>query len=169
MPKLITVFGSTGNQGGSVIRAILAHPQLSKDWKIRGITRNANKPDAQALAAQGVEMISVRPPLSPSPPPIHTLTLTPGRSQLPRLPPRRPDQLHRRLRRNKLLGKSLARARSPTRPQPDRRLPRRRRRAPHLVHAAVRVQDHSGQTVQPAPLRQQSHGRGVHPARRAAG
>jgi uncharacterized protein YbjT (DUF2867 family) len=55
---LITVFGSTGNQGGSVVRAILNHPQLSKEWKIRGITRNANKPDAQALVKKGVEMVS---------------------------------------------------------------------------------------------------------------
>jgi uncharacterized protein YbjT (DUF2867 family) len=60
MTKLITVFGSTGNQGGSVVRAILNHPELSKEWKIRGITRNANKPDAQALVKQGVEMVSVR-------------------------------------------------------------------------------------------------------------
>jgi uncharacterized protein YbjT (DUF2867 family) len=60
MTKLITVFGSTGNQGGSVVRAILKHPELSKEWKIRGITRNANKPDAQALVKQGVEMVSVR-------------------------------------------------------------------------------------------------------------
>jgi uncharacterized protein YbjT (DUF2867 family) len=59
MTKLITVFGSTGNQGGSVVRAILNHPELSKEWKIRGITRNASKPDAQALVAQGVEMVSV--------------------------------------------------------------------------------------------------------------
>jgi uncharacterized protein YbjT (DUF2867 family) len=56
--KLITVFGSTGNQGGSVVRAILNHPQLSKEWKIRGLTRNASKPDAQALANKGVEMVS---------------------------------------------------------------------------------------------------------------
>lgn len=59
MAKLITVFGSTGNQGGSVVRAILNHSELSKEWKIRGITRNANKPDAQALVKQGVEMVSV--------------------------------------------------------------------------------------------------------------
>lgn len=57
MSKLITVFGSTGNQGGSVVRAILQHPELSKTWKIRGITRNPNKPDAQAMIAQGVEMV----------------------------------------------------------------------------------------------------------------
>lgn len=59
MTKLITVFGSTGNQGGSVVRAILSHPQLSKEWKIRGITRNPNKPDAQQMIAQGVEMVQV--------------------------------------------------------------------------------------------------------------
>lgn len=60
MTKLITVFGSTGNQGGSVVRAILNHPTLSKEWKIRGITRNINKPDAQAMVAKGVEMVQVR-------------------------------------------------------------------------------------------------------------
>jgi uncharacterized protein YbjT (DUF2867 family) len=62
MSKLITVFGSTGNQGGSVVRAILAHPQLSQQWKIRGVTRNPNKPDAQAMIAKGVEMVQVHKP-----------------------------------------------------------------------------------------------------------
>lgn len=56
-----TVFGSTGNQGGSVVRAILNHPQLSKEWKVRGITRNPNKPDAQAMVAKGVETVAVCP------------------------------------------------------------------------------------------------------------
>jgi uncharacterized protein YbjT (DUF2867 family) len=59
MTKLITVFGSTGNQGGSVVRAILNHPSLSKEWKVRGVTRNPNKPDAQAMVAKGVEMVAV--------------------------------------------------------------------------------------------------------------
>ncbi|CAN9110883.1 unnamed protein product [Alternaria alternata] len=58
MTKLITVFGSTGNQGGSVVRAILNHPQLSKEWKVRGVTRNPDKPDAQAMVAKGVEMVT---------------------------------------------------------------------------------------------------------------
>jgi uncharacterized protein YbjT (DUF2867 family) len=57
MSKLITVFGSTGNQGGSVVRAILAHPELSRTWKVRGITRNPSKPDAMELTSQGVEMV----------------------------------------------------------------------------------------------------------------
>lgn len=59
MSKLLTVFGATGNQGGSVIKAVLADAVLSKEYKIRGITRDVTKPAAQALTAQGVEMISV--------------------------------------------------------------------------------------------------------------
>ncbi|KAH8660348.1 nmrA family transcriptional regulator [Xylariales sp. PMI_506] len=58
MSKLITVFGSTGNQGGSVIRAILAHPELSRSWKIRGITRDPSKPNAVELSQQGVQMVA---------------------------------------------------------------------------------------------------------------
>lgn len=58
MVKHITVFGATGNQGGSVIRAILAHPELSKHWKIRGVTRDPSQPNAIALSAQGVHVIT---------------------------------------------------------------------------------------------------------------
>lgn len=61
MTKLITVFGSTGNQGGSVVRAILADPVLSKEYKIRGVTRDVSKEAAKKLSAQGVEMITVCP------------------------------------------------------------------------------------------------------------
>lgn len=59
MSKLITVFGATGNQGGSVIKHILADPTLSKAFTIRGITRDVSKPAAQALADQGVELRAV--------------------------------------------------------------------------------------------------------------
>lgn len=59
MSKLITVFGATGNQGGSVIKHLLADPFLSQEFKIRGITRDTSKPAAQALAAKGVETIAV--------------------------------------------------------------------------------------------------------------
>ncbi|KAK2753334.1 hypothetical protein FQN55_003463 [Onygenales sp. PD_40] len=58
MSKIITVFGATGNQGGSVIRYILADPVLSKEFKIRGITRDTSKPSAKALAEKGVEVVT---------------------------------------------------------------------------------------------------------------
>ncbi|KAF2844640.1 NmrA family transcriptional regulator [Plenodomus tracheiphilus IPT5] len=58
MSKLITIFGATGNQGGSVITSILADPVLSKEFKIRGITRDTSKPAAQALVAKGVEIVA---------------------------------------------------------------------------------------------------------------
>ncbi|KAH7137641.1 hypothetical protein EDB81DRAFT_901036 [Dactylonectria macrodidyma] len=56
MPKLLTVFGATGNQGGSVIRAVLADSVLFKEFTVRGITRNASKPAAKDLASKGVEI-----------------------------------------------------------------------------------------------------------------
>lgn len=57
MSKILTVFGATGLQGGSVISAVLASPTLSKTFKIRGITRDPSKPSGQALAAKGVEPV----------------------------------------------------------------------------------------------------------------
>ncbi|KAK9477273.1 hypothetical protein V1514DRAFT_283464 [Lipomyces japonicus] len=58
MTKIITIFGATGNQGGSVVRAILADPVLSKQYKIRGVTRDSTKPAAKALADKGVEVVN---------------------------------------------------------------------------------------------------------------
>lgn len=60
MSKIITVFGATGNQGGSVVQNILADSVLSKEFKIRGVTRDVNKPNAQKLTSMGVEMVTVR-------------------------------------------------------------------------------------------------------------
>ncbi|KAG6033259.1 hypothetical protein E4U19_006731 [Claviceps sp. Clav32 group G5] len=57
MSKILTVFGATGIQGGSVIRAILADKALSREFTIRGITRDVNKPAAQALTAKGVQVV----------------------------------------------------------------------------------------------------------------
>lgn len=59
MSKIISVFGATGNQGGSVIRAILNDSKLSSEFKIRGITRDTSKPASKALEAKGVEMVVV--------------------------------------------------------------------------------------------------------------
>ncbi|KAH8152588.1 uncharacterized protein LAJ45_03429 [Morchella importuna] len=57
MSKILVVFGATGNQGGSVIRSVLADPKLSKEFKIRGVTRDPSKPAAQKLAEQGVDVV----------------------------------------------------------------------------------------------------------------
>ncbi|KAM0262142.1 hypothetical protein ACHAQJ_001885 [Trichoderma viride] len=57
MSKVLTVFGATGNQGGSVVQAVLADPVLSKEFRIRGVTRDVNKPGAKKLASKGVELV----------------------------------------------------------------------------------------------------------------
>ncbi|KAJ9661171.1 hypothetical protein H2198_002115 [Neophaeococcomyces mojaviensis] len=54
--KLLTVFGATGNQGGSVISTILGNSTLSSQFALRGITRNTSSARAQALASKGVEL-----------------------------------------------------------------------------------------------------------------
>lgn len=65
--KIITVFGATGNQGGSVVTSFLQDPKLKDDWTVRAVTRDTTKPAAQKLAAQGAEVVSVSPP-PPTPP-----------------------------------------------------------------------------------------------------
>ncbi|KAH8734214.1 hypothetical protein BGZ61DRAFT_341837 [Ilyonectria robusta] len=52
--SLITVFGATGAQGGSVVR------QLLKDnrWKVRGVTRDVNSEKSKELASKGVEVVA---------------------------------------------------------------------------------------------------------------
>jgi len=59
MSKLITVIGSTGTQGGSVIKSILNDPELSKEYKIRGITRDPSKSSGEKLKNKGVDLVKV--------------------------------------------------------------------------------------------------------------
>ena len=49
--KIIAVTGATGQQGGAVARKLLAD-----GWKVRALTRDVNKPDAQELASLGAEV-----------------------------------------------------------------------------------------------------------------
>ncbi|KAK1528848.1 Pex13 protein [Colletotrichum costaricense] len=56
--KIITVFGATGAQGGSVVNIFLNDAKLSKDWQVRGVTRDATKDSSKALAAKGVEVVA---------------------------------------------------------------------------------------------------------------
>ena len=59
MSKLLTVFGATGQQGGSLINYVLKNPELSKIYKLRGITRDVSKPASVALKDKGVEVVKV--------------------------------------------------------------------------------------------------------------
>lgn len=57
MTNLLVVFGATGQQGSSVISKVLEDAELSKTYKVRGLTRDPLKPDAQALSKRGVEVV----------------------------------------------------------------------------------------------------------------
>ena len=54
--KIIAVLGSTGSQGGGLVRAILADP--SGGFAARAITRDTKKDKAKALAAKGAELVT---------------------------------------------------------------------------------------------------------------
>jgi len=53
---VIVVSGVTGQQGGSVVKALASS---SKSYRVVGITRDASKPSAQKIAEQGVKMVSI--------------------------------------------------------------------------------------------------------------
>jgi uncharacterized protein YbjT (DUF2867 family) len=57
MSKILTVLGATGVQGGSAARAVFNYPQLSKEYKVRTITREATKPASKALEEKGIDVI----------------------------------------------------------------------------------------------------------------
>lgn len=76
MSKLLAVFGATGLQGGSVVDYVLQHPELSKTYRLRGITRDVSKPAAVALKEKGVELVKVGALL------FSLFTLSMGRSYL---------------------------------------------------------------------------------------
>ncbi|KAJ6602558.1 NAD(P)-binding protein [Mycena vulgaris] len=53
---LVVVVGVTGNQGGSVVKALA---ESDKPYRIRGLTRDVTKPAASVLADAGVEMVGI--------------------------------------------------------------------------------------------------------------
>ena len=57
MSKILTVFGATGQQGGSVVEYVINDPELSKQYKVRAITRDLTKPAAKTLQHKGVEVV----------------------------------------------------------------------------------------------------------------
>lgn len=54
-PKLVTIYGATGNQGGSVARSLLADE--SGAFAVRGTTRKPDSESAKALSAAGAEVV----------------------------------------------------------------------------------------------------------------
>jgi uncharacterized protein YbjT (DUF2867 family) len=57
--KILTVFGATGTQGGSVVKSILDDPKTASEYSIRAVTRDASKPTARKLAELGAEVVTV--------------------------------------------------------------------------------------------------------------
>lgn len=55
--RILTIFGATGKQGGSVIDIVLARPELSTKYALRGITRDPSSSKSQQLASSGVEVV----------------------------------------------------------------------------------------------------------------
>lgn len=55
--KTVVVFGATGNQGGSVAKALLKDSRTAQQFKVRAVTRDPSKPTAQALVEQGAEVV----------------------------------------------------------------------------------------------------------------
>lgn len=53
--RLITVYGATGSQGGSVIVSLLQNK--TSGFTLRGITRNPRSTKASDLKSKGVEVI----------------------------------------------------------------------------------------------------------------
>lgn len=53
MPKLVAVVGSTGVQGGSVVRALLA----DSAYTVTAVTRNSRSESAKALSSKGVRVV----------------------------------------------------------------------------------------------------------------
>lgn len=58
MSKTLVVFLATGNQGGSVINKVLSDEALSKEFKVRGISRDTELEKAKALKQRGVDMVT---------------------------------------------------------------------------------------------------------------
>jgi uncharacterized protein YbjT (DUF2867 family) len=57
MSKILVVINATGQQGGSVIETVLGDAELSKEYSIRGTTRDPSKPKAQEISKKGVEIV----------------------------------------------------------------------------------------------------------------
>lgn len=58
MSKILVVFGATGQQGGSVVDSVLTDPELSKQYTIRALTRDATKSVSKVWQGKGVDVVA---------------------------------------------------------------------------------------------------------------
>ncbi len=58
MSKILVVFGATGQQGGSVVDAVLKDPELLKQYTICALTRDVTKSVSKALQGRGVDVVA---------------------------------------------------------------------------------------------------------------
>ncbi|KAK4196428.1 NmrA-like family-domain-containing protein [Triangularia verruculosa] len=56
--NIITVFGATGVQGGSVADIFLHDPKLTSNWTVRAVTRDITKESAKQLQQKGADVIA---------------------------------------------------------------------------------------------------------------
>ncbi|KAL9003241.1 MAG: hypothetical protein Q9188_003881 [Gyalolechia gomerana] len=56
--RIITVLGSTGKQGGSVVKRILGDSKASSQFHVRAVTRDPSKDSAKYLASLGAEVVA---------------------------------------------------------------------------------------------------------------
>ena len=54
--EVLTIFGVTSNQGGSIINLVLARPDLAAKYSLRGITRSLTSDKSQTLTSNGIEL-----------------------------------------------------------------------------------------------------------------
>jgi len=57
MSKTFVVFGATGQQGGSAVDFVLNDSKLSKEFKVRALTRDPSSASSQALKQKGAEVV----------------------------------------------------------------------------------------------------------------
>lgn len=57
--NIITVFGATGTQGGSVADIFLQDPKLKSSWSVRAVTRDTTKESAKKLQQKGAVVVAV--------------------------------------------------------------------------------------------------------------
>jgi hypothetical protein len=155
MSKLITVFGVTGNQGGSVVTQLLNDSSLAKEFKIRGVTRDISKPAAQHLAQKGVEVVTVSRSTKRWAEVMSDANLLLGRSERQSKSSSSSKGLSHRLPHHKLLGKCQPRCREDPRRERYRRGKGSRRSAPHLLVPVGRQRHNQRPSCQRTSLRHQ--------------